>query len=84
MPAESEKQRKAAGAALAVKRGQQPRSSLKGASKSMVKMSERQLRDYARKPGGNPHPRTTSQAAGLVGKGSRGAKRAKTHKGRRK
>ncbi len=69
MPAESEEQRKAAGAALAVKRGKQPKSSLKGAARSMLSMTEDQLRDYARRP------RTTSEAAGL-GR-SRGAKRAK-------
>lgn len=79
MPAESEAQRKAAGAALAVRRGQAPKSSLRGASKAMLKMSESQLRDYARKG------RTTSQAAGLGAKGSKGARRhnpAKHHKGR--
>ncbi len=39
----------AAGAALAAKRGEVKKSSLKGASKQMVKsMSEKQLRDIAK------------------------------------
>jgi hypothetical protein len=49
MPAKSKKQQMAAGAALAAKRGEQSRSSLKGASKQMVKsMSEKQLKDFAK------------------------------------
>jgi hypothetical protein len=49
MPARSKKQQMAAGAALAAKRGEQKKSSLKGASKQMVKsMSEKQLRDIAK------------------------------------
>ncbi|MBB3545286.1 DUF3008 family protein [Rhizobium sp. BK399] len=48
MPAKSEAQQKAAGAALAAKRGQAPKSRLKGASKEMVEsMSERQLEEFA-------------------------------------
>ena len=44
MPAKSKAQQKAAGAALAAKRGEQPKSKLKGASKQMVEsMSEKQL-----------------------------------------
>jgi ribosomal protein L11 len=38
----------AAGAALAAKRGEGKKSSLKGPSKQMVKMSEKQLRDIAK------------------------------------
>ena len=39
----------AAGAALAAKRGEVKKSSLKGASKQMVKsMTEKQLRDFAK------------------------------------
>lgn len=78
MPAESEKQRKAAGVALAARRGQAPKSSLKGASRSMSSMTEKQLRDYASKP------RTTSQVAGLGARGSAGARhvKGKSHKGR--
>jgi hypothetical protein len=49
MPAKSKKQQMAAGAALAAKRGQRSKSSLKGASKQMVKsMSEKQLEDFAK------------------------------------
>lgn len=48
MPAKSKAQQKAAGAALAAKRGDMPKSKLKGASKSMVKsMSEKQLDELA-------------------------------------
>lgn len=51
MPATSEDQRQAAGAALAAKRGERPVSSLKGASRQMYKgMTETQLRHYASKP----------------------------------
>jgi Protein of unknwon function (DUF3008). len=49
MPAKSKKQQMAAGAALAAKRGQRSRSSLKGASRGMYKsMSSRQLREFAK------------------------------------
>jgi len=49
MPAKSKKQQMAAGAALAAKRGERSRSSLKGASKQMAQsMSEEQLEDFAR------------------------------------
>jgi hypothetical protein len=48
MPAKSKAQQKAAGAALAAKRGDMKKSELKGASKSMEKsMSEAQLHDLA-------------------------------------
>ncbi|HWD60645.1 MAG TPA: DUF3008 family protein [Stellaceae bacterium] len=48
MPAKSKAQQKAAGAALAAKRGDQKVSDLKGASKGMYKsMSEDQLEDFA-------------------------------------
>jgi uncharacterized protein DUF3008 len=48
MPAKSKKQQMAAGAALAAKRGERPKASLKGASREMVdSMSERQLREFA-------------------------------------
>ena len=44
MPAKSQAQQKAAGAALAAKRGDMPKSKLKGASKSMEdSMSEKEL-----------------------------------------
>jgi len=48
MPAKSKAQQKAAGAALAAKRGEQKVSSLKGASKEMYEsMSEKQLDEFA-------------------------------------
>ena len=45
--AESEAQQKAAGAALAAKRGEIPVSDLQGASKEMYKMSKKDLEDFA-------------------------------------
>jgi hypothetical protein len=51
MPAQSKKQQMAAGAALSAKRGETPKSKLKGASKEMVNsMTERELRDLAATP----------------------------------
>lgn len=48
MPAKSKAQQKAAGAALAAKRGETTRAKLKGASKQMYdSMSEKQLDDFA-------------------------------------
>lgn len=48
MPAKSKAQQKAAGAALAAKRGEIKQSELKGASKSMEKsMTEKELHDLA-------------------------------------
>jgi hypothetical protein len=48
MPAKSAAQQKAAGAALSAKRGDTPKSKLKGASKSMVEsMSEKELKKMA-------------------------------------
>ena len=48
MPAKSAAQQKAAAAALSAKRGDTPRSELKGASKSMVEsMSEKELEKMA-------------------------------------
>ena len=48
MPAKSAAQQKAAGAALSAKRGETPKSKLKGASKSMVEsMSEAELKKMA-------------------------------------
>lgn len=48
MPAKSEAQQKAAGAALAAKRGEQKASDLKGPAKSMYEsMSEEQLDEMA-------------------------------------
>lgn len=48
MPAKSKAQQKAAGAALSAKRGDTPKSDLKGASKSMAEsMTEKELEDMA-------------------------------------
>lgn len=48
MPARSQAQQKAAGAALSAKRGKTKVKSLKGASKSMYEsMSERELEEFA-------------------------------------
>ena len=50
MPAKSKAQQKAAGAALSAKRGDTPKSELKGASKSMEKsMTEKELASTKRK-----------------------------------
>jgi len=49
MPAKSKKQQRAAGAALAAKRGKRPKSALKGASRGMYKsMTKKQLREFAK------------------------------------
>lgn len=81
MPAESERQRKAAGAALGVKRGERPASSLRGASKQMLRMTRSQLEDYARKPS---KPQSTTKAAHLRKEYSAVAKRVKpSHKSRK-
>ena len=48
MPAKSKAQQEAAGAALAAKRGEEPKSKLIGASKQMYRsMSETQLEELA-------------------------------------
>ena len=48
MPAKSGAQQKAAGAALSAKRGDTPKSKLKGASRSMEKsMTEKELEEMA-------------------------------------
>lgn len=48
MPAKSKKQQMAAGAALSAKKGEQKKTSLKGASKSMYEsMSKKELEDMA-------------------------------------
>ncbi len=48
MPAKSKQQQKAAGAALAAKRGEQPKSKLRGASRQMEQsMSESELEKMA-------------------------------------
>ena len=48
MPAKSKAQQKAAGAALSAKRGDTPKTKLKGASKSMAdSMTEKELEEMA-------------------------------------
>ena len=48
MPAKSKAQQKAAGAALSAKRGDTPKSELKGASKGMAEsMTEKELEEFA-------------------------------------
>lgn len=47
MPAKSGAQQKAAGAALSAKRGETPKSKLKGPAKSMSSMSEAELEKMA-------------------------------------
>ncbi len=48
MPAKSAAQQKAAGAALSAKRGDTPKSALKGASRQMEEsMTEKQLEEFA-------------------------------------
>lgn len=63
MPARSKAQQKAAGAALAAKRGEQPTSKLIGASKEMYRsMSEKQLEELAstRRKGKPEHVRRSA------------------------
>lgn len=51
MPAKSQQQQKAAGAALSAKRGETPASALKGASKKMAEsMTEAELEKMASVP----------------------------------
>ena len=47
MPAKSKAQQRAAGAALSAKRGDTPKSELKGPAKSMSRMSESKLEEFA-------------------------------------
>lgn len=48
MPAKSKAQQQAAGAALSAKRGEQKKSSLKGASKEMYEsMTKKELEEFA-------------------------------------
>jgi hypothetical protein len=48
MPAKSKAQQKAAGAALSAKRGETPKTKLKGASREMAdSMTEKELEDFA-------------------------------------
>jgi hypothetical protein len=61
--AESRAQQKAAGAALAVKKGDAPKSKLTGASKAMMKMSKKELEKYAgTKHKGLPEKKKTNES----------------------
>lgn len=51
MPATSKSQQRAAGAALSAKRGETPKSKLRGPSRDMYEsMSEKELEDFAETP----------------------------------
>lgn len=51
MPAKSKAQQKAAGAALSARRGETPKSKLKGAAREMAEsMTEKELEDVAATP----------------------------------
>lgn len=47
MPSTSKAQQKSAGLALSAKRGDIPKSKLRGASRQMAKMSEKKLEEFA-------------------------------------
>ena len=66
MPARSAAQQKAAGAALSARRGDRPKSRLKGASTQMAQsMSEKQLEEFAHtKRTGKPEHVARSRPAG--------------------
>lgn len=77
MPAKSKAQQKAAGAALAAKRGEVKKSALKGASRQMVNsMSETQLQEFAStKLKGKPNYVAASPIPKLKAKRSAAAKK---------
>ena len=81
MPAKSAAQQKAAGAALSAKRGDTPKSKLKGASKQMAEsMSEKQLEEFAHtKRKGKPEHAGDKKASskGAAGKKTSSKKTAK-------
>lgn len=84
MPAKSAAQQKAAGAALSAKRGDTAKSSLKGASKSMLSMSESELEKMAStKRNGKPEHKSKNKpfthAEGSMN-GQRRAKRAPSYR----
>lgn len=63
MPARSKQQQKAAGAALAAKRGEIPKARLRGASRQMVEsMTERELERMANVPRKSLPQRASSQS----------------------
>ena len=73
MPATSKQQQKAAGAALAAKRGEQPKSKLRGASRQMAEsMSEDELEKMA----SVKRKKLPRRAAGAKTRGKRRVRRA--------
>lgn len=78
MPARSKKQQMAAGAALSAKRGEIPKSKLKGASRDMVEtMTEKELRDMASTPR-NELPKVAGKPAPKRQAGTAKSARART------
>lgn len=77
MPAKIKAQQKAAGAALAAKRGEVKKSELKGASRQMAdSMSEKQLEEVAStKRKGNPNYVKDSPIPAMKAKRSKAAKK---------
>ena len=70
MPARSKKQQMAAGAALAAKRGERSKASLKGASREMVEtMSEQQLREFRQHQATGPAAQAQPMTAPPCGEG---------------
>ena len=86
MPAKSKAQQKAAGAALAAKRGERKKSALKGASRQMYdSMSERQLDEFAStKRKGKPDYVKDSPVAAKKAARKKAAKKAAATRARRK
>ncbi len=78
MPAKSKQQQKAAGAALSAKRGETPKSRLRGASKQMVEsMNEDELERMASVKRKSLPRRASTKTTGTKGK-SRTASRSRT------
>ena len=77
MPAKSKAQQKAAGAALAAKRGEVKKSELKGASRQMASsMSEKQVEEFAStKRKGKPNYTKDSPIPAMKAKRSKAAKK---------
>jgi hypothetical protein len=81
MPAKSKKQQMAAGAALAAKRGEKSKSSLRGASKSMAtSMSEKELERMA----SAKRKKLPTRAGGAKSKSSRKSSASKSKSSGRK
>lgn len=77
MPAKSKAQQKAAGAALAAKRGETKKSSLKGASREMYEsMTKSELKDFASTKRDNlPDKKNTDEKGNGKGKGKKKKKK---------